>query len=85
MNGTCKGYDIGTIHKCFHSGFVCVNFIGPSYVIWKFKEEMYTSWYGVSGIKWLYTARTFMSNTVGSINISPVNDLSVGFVHIKEH
>lgn len=46
MNGAYKDCNIGTVHKCFFIlalFCVCV----PSYIIGKFEEEMYTSWYGV--------------------------------------
>ena len=35
--------------------------------------------------EWLYTVRTIISNLVGSINVSPIKNVSLGFVHVKEH
>lgn len=89
LHGACKGYNIGTTHKHFFllALCVCVNFIiGPSYITWTFqREKLYTLVGGNCGIQWLYTVRTITSNLVGSVNVSPIKNLSVGFVHVKEH
>lgn len=87
MNGTYKGCNIGTIPEHFFILMVCVcvDFTRP-YITWKFQRgKVHRLVGGHCGIQWLYRVRTLTSNLVGLINISPSKNLSVGFVHVKEH